>query len=64
MVVILACHVLSIRGVGAYHHGKGVGKGCNTDFILKWHIRTIGATQILLKNGTLTILFEKFNSAI
>jgi hypothetical protein len=45
----LACHVLSIRGVGAYHHGKGVSKG---------------ATQILLKTGTLTIVFEKFNCAI
>ncbi len=61
MVVISACHVLCIRGVGAYHHGKGVGK---TDYVKKWHIITIGATQILLKNGTLTILFEKFNSAI
>jgi hypothetical protein len=37
VVVIFACHVLCIRGVGAYHHGKGVGKG---------------ATQILCKNGT------------
>jgi hypothetical protein len=27
VVLILACHVLCIRGVGACHHGKGVGKG-------------------------------------
>jgi len=64
VVVILACHVLCIRRVGAYHHGKGCRQGCNTDFVKKWHIITMGATQILLKNGTLTILFEKFNSAI
>lgn len=61
VVVISACHVLCIRGVGAYHHAKGVG---NTDYVKKWHIITIGATKILLKNGTLIILFEKFNSAI
>jgi hypothetical protein len=38
VVVISACHVLCIREVGAYHHGKGVSNG---------------ATQILFKNGTI-----------
>lgn len=34
-------------------------------FCLKMaHYITMGATQILLKNGTVTILFKKFNSAI
>ncbi len=42
MVVILAFHVLCIRGVGAYHHGKGCRQGCNTDFVKKWHITTNG----------------------
>jgi hypothetical protein len=32
-------------------------------FKMAHHI-TMGATQILLKNGTVTILFKKFNSAI
>jgi hypothetical protein len=59
----LSC-IMYQRSGGAYHHGKGVVKGATQILFKKWHIITMGATQVLLKNGTVTILFEKFTSAI
>jgi hypothetical protein len=43
---------------------RGVGKGATQILLKNGTLQQMGATQILLKNGTLTILFEKFNSAI